>query len=57
MEIRNAIEAFKKEIEKLYGKRLKKAILYGSYTRGDSVSRTYYAILGENHRGGEDCSA
>ena len=34
MEIRDVLEALK--IEKLYGKRLKKVILYGSYARGDT---------------------
>jgi len=37
MEIRDVIEAFKKEIEKLYGKRLNRVILYGSYARGDAT--------------------
>ena len=37
MEIRDVIEAFKKEFEKLYGKRLNRVILYGSYARGDAT--------------------
>ena len=37
MEIRDVIEAFKKEIEKLYGKRLNRVILYGSYARWDAT--------------------
>ncbi len=35
MKIKELIEEFKKEIENLYGKRLKQIILYGSHARGD----------------------
>jgi len=35
MKIKKLLEEFKKEIEKLYGERLKRIILYGSYARGD----------------------
>ena len=45
MEIRDVLEAFKKEIEKLYGKRLKKVILYGSYTRGDATEDSDMDLL------------
>ena len=34
MEIKEVLEDFKREIEKLYGKRLERIILYGSYARG-----------------------
>ncbi|GIW23733.1 MAG: hypothetical protein KatS3mg068_2740 [Candidatus Sericytochromatia bacterium] len=35
MKIKDFLEEFKKEIEKLYGDRLKQIILYGTYARGD----------------------
>ena len=37
MGIKKALKEFKKEIGKLYGKRLKRVILYGSYARGDAT--------------------
>ena len=45
MEIRDVLEAFKKEIEKLYGKRLKKVILYGSYARWDATEDSDIDLL------------
>jgi len=45
MEIKEVLEAFKKEIEKLYGKRLEKIILYGSYARGDATEDSDIDLL------------
>ena len=35
--INNIIKEFKVEVRKLYGKRLKNVILYGSYARGEAT--------------------
>jgi len=35
--IREAIEEFKREVKKLYGKRLKCVIVYGSHARGEAT--------------------
>ena len=45
MEIREVLEEFKKEIEKLYGKRLERIILYGSYARGDATEDSDIDLL------------
>jgi predicted nucleotidyltransferase len=37
MEIENTIKEFREKTEKLYGKRLKKIILYGSWARGHAT--------------------
>ncbi len=37
MRIREILKEFREEIEKLYGKRLKSIILYGSWARGDAT--------------------
>ena len=36
MEIEHILKEFREKAEKLYGKRLKKIILYGSYARGQA---------------------
>ncbi len=45
MEIKEVLEEFKKEIEKLYGKQLKRVILYGSYARGDATEDSDIDLL------------
>ena len=37
MEIREILREFRQEVEKLYGRRLKSIILYGSRARGDAT--------------------
>jgi len=37
MGIREILREFRQEVEKLYGKRLKSIILYGSWARGDAT--------------------
>lgn len=45
MELKEILSEFKKEISKLYGKRLKKVILYGSWARGDEDEDSDIDIL------------
>jgi len=45
MKIKEVLEEFKKEIEKLYGDRLKEIILYGSYARGDATEDSDIDLL------------
>lgn len=45
MRIREAVEEFKNEIEKLYGDKLKKVILYGSWARGDATDASDIDLL------------
>ena len=45
MKIKEAIEEFKKEIKKLYGKRLKHIIIYGSYARGSATEDSDIDLL------------
>ena len=45
MEVKELLEEFKKEIEKLYGDRLKEIILYGSYARGDFTEESDIDLL------------
>ena len=37
MELRHMLEQFKRQIGQLYGERLKKVILYGSFARGEGT--------------------
>jgi len=45
MKIKKILEEFKKEIEKLYSKRLKSIILYGSWARGDATEESDIDVL------------
>jgi len=45
MKIKEAIEEFKKEVKKLYGERLKRIILYGSYARGSATEDSDIDLL------------
>jgi len=45
MKIKRILDEFKKEIEKLYGKRLKSIILYGSWARGDATEDSDIDVL------------
>jgi len=45
MEIKEILKEFRKEIEKLYGKRLKDTILYGSWARGEATEGSDIDVL------------
>ena len=45
MEIKKIVKEFRKEIEKLYGKRLKDTILYGSWARGEATEGSDIDVL------------
>ena len=45
MKIRMVLEEFKREIKKLYGKRLRDIILYGSWARGDATEDSDIDVL------------
>ncbi len=45
MRIREILKEFREEIEKLYGKRLKSIILYGSWARGDATEESDIDVL------------
>ena len=45
IEIKEVLEEFKKEIEKLYSKRLKRVILYGTYAGGDATEDSDMDLL------------
>ena len=45
MKIKELLEEFKMEIEKLYGDRLKQIILYGSHARGDFTEESDIDLL------------
>ena len=40
MEIKEILKEFREQIEKLYGRRLKDIILYGSWARGDATKES-----------------
>jgi len=45
MKIREILKEFREEIEKLYGKRLKSIILYGSWARGNATDDSDIDVL------------
>jgi len=45
MKIRKILKNFREKIEKLYGKRLKGIILYGSWARGDATEDSDIDLL------------
>lgn len=45
MRIGGILKEFREEIEKLYGKRLKSIILYGSWARGDATEESDIDVL------------
>jgi len=45
MEIKEILKEFRKEIEILYGKRLKDTILYGSWARGEATEGSDIDVL------------
>ncbi len=45
MRIREILKEFREEIEKLYSKRLRSIILYGSWARGDATEESDIDVL------------
>lgn len=45
MKIKGILREFREEVEKLYGKRLKDVILYGSWARGDATEESDIDLL------------
>lgn len=45
MKIKEILKEFRTEVEKLYGKKLKNIILYGSWARGDATEESDIDLL------------
>ena len=45
MRVKEILSEFRDEVQKLYGKRLKSIILYGSWTRGDATDESDIDVL------------
>ncbi len=45
MKIERILKEFRKEVEKLYGERLRNIILYGSWARGDATEKSDIDLL------------
>jgi len=45
MKIKEILKEFRTEVEKLYGKKLKNIILYGSWARGDATDESNIDLL------------
>lgn len=45
MEVKKILEEFKRELERLYGSRLKEVILYGSWARGEATEDSDIDLL------------
>jgi len=45
MKIKEILNEFRSEVEKLYGKRLKSIMLYGSWARGDATEESDIDLL------------
>lgn len=58
MEIQHILKEFKGKVEQLYGGRLKKVVLYGSYARGQANDEhsdiDLAVVLAEDVRAGEE---
>ncbi len=48
MKIKETLKKLKIEIEKLYGKRFKNIILYGSWARGEATAESDILIRADN---------
>ena len=45
MEIKEVLKKLKEEIEKLYGKRFKNIVLYGSWARGEATDKSDIDVI------------
>jgi predicted nucleotidyltransferase len=57
VKVKNVIDRFKKEVKKLYGKKLKGIILYGSWARGEATEESdidLAVVLSDNVKPGKE---